>query len=155
MADVHWPKFTACLVAATDGRCALAPFRKFPVCVVTDGGCVLAEVFRVLGDRWRDRCVAEVYPRCVMTEVCRRQLSCRGHPLKVTLRTQLGRNTPPEGDTSDTPRSQYTSDTSYTPDTSDTTQLQHTSDTSDTTRSQHTSDTSATPLSTHLSSDTS
>jgi len=41
MADVSWP--------------------KFPVCLVTDGRCVLAEVSHVLGDRWRDR---GVRPRC-------------------------------------------------------------------------------------------
>jgi len=49
----RWPicldpfrKFSVCVV--TDGR----SWSKFPVFLVTDGRCVLAEVSRVLGDRW-------------------------------------------------------------------------------------------------------
>jgi len=49
-----------------------APWPKFPVCLATDGGCVLAEVSRVLGDRW-PMCLGRSFP-CAwwpMTEVSR------------------------------------------------------------------------------------
>jgi len=53
MADVSWPKFR--------------------VCLVTDGGCVLAEASRVLGDQWL---MYDRWPMCLG-----RSFSCAWWPM--------------------------------------------------------------------------
>ena len=64
MANVCWPKFPVCVVTESEvcrwPMCG--PFMRCPVCLVTDGRCVLAEVSRVFSDRVRGVSVADVWP---------------------------------------------------------------------------------------------
>ena len=67
MANVFWLKFPVCVVTESE-MCRwpmCKPFMRCPVCLVTDGRCVLAEVSRLFGDRSR-RC-----GRCALAEVSR------------------------------------------------------------------------------------